>query len=72
MRGRIAASFQANAGGALLGLVCLVVAPWALISGLRGRWLGRLPGPVVTLGLVPVLLVVTLADWLVRCLIVGR
>ena len=56
----------------MLGLVCLVVAPWALISGLRGRWLGRLPGPVVTLGLVPVLLVVTLADWLVRCLIVGR
>lgn len=72
MRGRIAASFQANAGGALLGLVCLVVAPWALISGLRGRWLGRPPGSVVTLGLVPVLLVVTLADWLVRCLIVGR
>ena len=71
MRGRIGASFQANTGGALLGLVCLVAAPWALISGLRGRWLGRPPGSAVALGLVPMLLVVTLVDWLVRWLIVG-
>jgi len=71
MRGRIAASFRANAGGALLGLICLVVAPWALVSGLRGRWLTKPPGPSVAAGLVSVLLVVTLADWLIRCLIVG-
>lgn len=71
MRGRIVASFQANAGGALLGLICLVAAPWALISGLRGRWLGRLSESAITVGLVPLLLVVTLADWLVRCLAVG-
>jgi hypothetical protein len=71
MRGRIIASFQANAGGALLGLICLVAAPWALISGVRGRWLGRPSESVITVGLVPLLLVVTLADWLIRCLAVG-
>jgi hypothetical protein len=71
MRGRIGASFQANAGGALLGLVCLAAVPWALISGLRGRWLGRPTESAMTRGLVPVLLVVTLVDWLVRCLAAG-
>lgn len=51
-----------------MGLICLVAAPWALISGARGRWLGRPPELAFTAGLVPLLLVVTLADWLVRCL----
>ena len=71
VRGQIAASFRANSGGALLGLVCLVVAPWALMCGLRGRWLFKPPGPSVAMALALTVTGVTLADWLIRCLIVG-
>jgi hypothetical protein len=71
MRGRIGASFQANTGGALLGLMSVVAVPWALVSGLRGRWFGRPPEPAVALSLAWMLLAVTLADWLIRCWIGG-
>jgi hypothetical protein len=66
MRGKIVESFQANSGGAVLGLTCVVLAPWILLSGLRGRWLGRELGPFAAMILTMTLLAVTLADWLIR------
>jgi hypothetical protein len=68
VRGQIVASVRSNAGGTLLGLTCLVLAPWALVSGLRGRWLGKPLGERAALALVLLLLIVTTADWLIRVL----
>ena len=69
VRGQIGSSLRANAGGMLLGLICLVMVPWSLISGLRGRWLVA-PGPAAVLAMMMVLVAVTLVDWLVRFFLV--
>jgi hypothetical protein len=60
-------SFQANAGGAVLGIMSMLLAPWALISGLRGKWLWRPIGDWTAVAAVVSLLVVTLIDWGIRC-----
>jgi hypothetical protein len=70
VRGELSSSLRSNAGGTLLGLACLVLAPWSLISGLRGRWWGRPPGPTLALAMTLVLVAVTLADWVLRFLLV--
>lgn len=67
VRGQVARSFQANAGGAVLGITSLLLAPWALISRLRGKWLWRPMGEWTTVALVASLLAVTLIDWGIRC-----
>ena len=66
MRGRVVQSFRDNVGGALLGLVTVVLAPWSLISGWRGRWLWRPMGERAVFVAVWFLLAVTLIDWSVR------
>lgn len=65
-RGHVIASFQANAGGALLALASLACGPWLLVSGLRGRWTLARPhdGTVLVIGVA--IIVVTLADWTFR------
>jgi hypothetical protein len=65
-RGHVLSSFQANAGGALLALVCLACGPWLLVSGLRGRWTFARPheGTVMVIGIA--IIVITLADWTLR------
>jgi hypothetical protein len=60
-------SFQANTGGAVLGITSLLLAPWALFSGLRGKWLWRPIGDWIAVALVSLLLAVTLIDWGIRC-----
>jgi hypothetical protein len=37
MRGEILASLHANAGGTLLAMLAIVVAPWSLLTAIRGR-----------------------------------
>jgi len=66
MRGRMGEAFRDNAGGALLGLVSLFLAPWSLISGGRGRWLWGRIEPRVVFGAVWLWVAVTLIDWSVR------
>ena len=66
VRGRIVDAFRDNAGGALLGLVSLLLAPWSLISGGRGRWLWGRIEPRVVFGAVWLWVAVTLIDWSVR------
>jgi len=65
-KGRLAAAFQANAGGALLALLALVGGPWMLASGLRGRWLVAPPHEWGTLAVGLVVLAVTIAQWTLR------
>jgi len=69
VRGRIMAAFRDNAGGALLGLASLLVAPWLLISDWRGRWLGRPIGPRLVFAAVWLWVAVILIDWGVRFLL---
>jgi hypothetical protein len=66
VRGQLVRAFRANAGGALLGVVTVMLAPWVLVSGLRGRWVGRPLSERMTLAMVFTLFGVTLVDWVVR------
>ena len=66
VRGGVADAFRDNVGGALLGLAAMVLGPWALISGGRGRWLWRPLGERAVLIAVSLLTAVTLLDWGVR------
>jgi len=67
VRGQLFRSFEANAGGALIGIACVVLAPWSLLSGLRGQWFWQPIGEWMAVGAVIVLLAVTLIDWGIRC-----
>ncbi len=66
VRGRVGVAFRDNVGGALLGLVTGLLAPWSLISGWRGRWLWRPLDERVVFIAVWWLVAVTLIDWSVR------
>ena len=68
VRGEVAGAFEANVGGALLGLLALVAEPWLLISVLRGRWLGWVPNSTVVAWVLTGIVVVTLIDWGIRML----
>ena len=67
VRGQVFRSFEVNAGGALIGVLCAFFAPWSLVSGLRGRWFWRPIGEWVAVGSVLLVLAVTLIDWGIRC-----
>lgn len=64
-RGRLDQAISVSAGGTLLGLVSMLVAPWALVIAGWGRWFWR-PEPWTAVSLVTVLLGVTFVDWLGR------
>jgi hypothetical protein len=66
MRGHVLQSFASNSGGALLALATLVGGPWALFSGLRGRWLGGMPNEWWFAGISVGIMAVTLTDWGIR------
>jgi len=66
VRGRVGQAFRDNPGGALLGLATGILAPWALISGWRGRWLGRPLRERTVLIAVWGVIAVTLIDWSYR------
>lgn len=62
------AAFRANTGGALLAVVSMLLAPWAVASGAAGRWLVWCPGQAASMYLVVSLLLITFIDWSVRLL----
>ena len=66
VRGQIVNSVKSNCGGAFLGLVVIVMAPWALASGVRGRWLWRPFNERMALVTALTLISITLIDWSVR------
>jgi hypothetical protein len=66
MRGHVVASFQANAGGALLALVAIGCGPWLVVSGLRGCWTLARPREIVVLAVGVTIVVVTLTNWTLR------
>jgi hypothetical protein len=65
-RGHLLQSFACNSGGALLALATLIGGPWALVSGLRGRWLGGVPNEWWFAGISLAIMAVTLTDWGIR------
>jgi hypothetical protein len=68
MRGQVISSFRANPGGALLAIVCVVMAPWLFISGLQGKWFAGLPPYWITLTIALGLVVVTFTNWIFQLL----
>ncbi len=66
VRGQAVSALRANVGGTVLGLMAMLLGPWSVICGLRGRWLLRPPGERVALAIVIGVLLLTLADWGVR------
>lgn len=67
-RGQVVSALRANTGGTLLAVVAIVLGPWLLVSGLRGRWLWRPLGEwSAAIGcLIAMLVIVT--DWITRLL----
>ena len=65
-RGNLIGSLSVNAGGTLLGLVAVITGPWLVLSGLKGRWIGRPPKDWVVIGASVVLTLVIAVDWIVR------
>jgi hypothetical protein len=68
IRGQLVAAARANVGGTLLGLLCLMAAPWALLSAWLGRLVGPLPGERLTIGTGLALVMITVVDWAARVL----
>jgi hypothetical protein len=66
VRGQIVNSVKSNCGGAFLGLLVIVMVPWALLSGIRGRWLWRPFNERTALVAALTLISITLIDWSVR------
>ncbi|MEX2168731.1 MAG: DUF2752 domain-containing protein [Pirellulales bacterium] len=66
VRGQLTNAARANLGGAVICALAVVVAPWTVASGFRGRWCGWRPTEVVLLGVAGMVVAVTLLDYLVR------
>jgi hypothetical protein len=66
VRGQLAQAAATNAGGALLALTAMLVAPWALLSALRGRVLGGRPGRRLVVVAALMIATITLVQWLGR------
>jgi hypothetical protein len=69
MRGEWLDACRANAGGALLGVLAMVAAPWLLASAIRGNWLVAAPSERVAAWVCGIVLLVTIIDWGIRLLI---
>lgn len=67
-KGRPIESFRANAGGALLAITAALVGPWAIYSGVRGKWLLGPPHERFIILVAGSVLGVTLMDWSFRLL----
>jgi hypothetical protein len=71
VRGRLIQAAAANVGGLALGVAALGVGPWALVSGLRGKWLGGRPRESLTVAVTAGIVGVTLIDWAIRVFLTG-
>jgi hypothetical protein len=59
-------SLNSNTGGTLVGVIAMLLAPWAVLSGLRGRWFWRPFHDWTALLVTLAVILVTLVDWTVR------
>jgi hypothetical protein len=71
MRGRMTQAAAANMGGVALGVTAVGLGPWALVSGIRGRWLWGRPRDSFTVAVMSGIVGVTLIDWGVRIFLTG-
>jgi hypothetical protein len=67
-RGELLAALGANVGGVVLAAAALLTAPWMLVSGLQGRWLGRPPSGPIVAAATAVVTSATLLQWCLRIL----
>jgi len=61
--GNLLGAVAANAAGALLALLAMLVAPWLLATSLSGRWWYCRPQASLVLTLFAVVALVALFDW---------
>lgn len=66
VRGRVDRAILSNSGGTLLALIASISAPWALATGVSGRFLWVKPEDVAIAWATGLVLVVTLVDWVIR------
>lgn len=66
VRGRVDRAVMSNSGGTLLALIALVTAPWALVTGVRGRFLWGRPSDMGLAVATATVLGVTMVDWVFR------
>lgn len=69
--GRVISALGANVGGVILGLACMLLGPWGLVSAIRGRWLARPMTDREIIALAAVIILATLVDWGVRLAMSG-
>jgi hypothetical protein len=63
-RGEFGRALRANPGGLLLAMLATVVAPWSLLSGIRGRWVPVPPSTWGALAAVAAVVLASMAGWL--------
>jgi hypothetical protein len=71
VRGRLTHAAAANMGGVVLGVTAIGLGPWALVSGIRGKWLWGRPRDSFTVALMSGIIAVTLIDWGIRVFLTG-
>jgi hypothetical protein len=69
VRGQCVQAIRVNAGGAMLAALAVLIAPWALVSGMRGHWVVGPLGDRATVAVCFVVVIVTLIDWASRYLL---
>lgn len=65
-RGEIFQAVRQHFGGALLGVYSLLLGTWAVISAVRGRWLGGWPSSLTWAVKFSVLTLAILITWIVK------
>lgn len=68
MHGQVVESALANTGGMLLAMLSMVLAPWMVVSGVRGRWWFGPLDPNWLLAGMGVVFFVTTVQWVGRLL----
>jgi hypothetical protein len=68
MRGEWLDACRVNAGGALLGVLAMVAAPWLLGSAIRGNWLIAAPSEQAAAAVCAIVLLVTTFGWAIHLL----
>jgi hypothetical protein len=63
LHGEILRSLHANAGGAMLAMLAIITAPVSLLTAIRGRRFGWLPGDRWNLWIAGSVLAVVLVQW---------
>ncbi|MBN2476490.1 MAG: DUF2752 domain-containing protein [Pirellulales bacterium] len=66
VRGQLLGAFQANAGGALLGVFAVLAVPWLLLSATLGRWVGYQPRSASMAWAASAAVLAAVVGWVIR------